>query len=60
MIISPMGEVLAEGGDEETLVMARIAPDEACECKTADTVAWQRKGDVYQPTSRNIRIYSKI
>ena len=28
MIISPMGEVLAEGGDEETLVMARIAPDE--------------------------------
>ena len=60
MIISPMGEVLAEGGDEETLVMARIAPDEVANTRQQIPSLGNVRDDVYQLTSRNIRIYSKI
>lgn len=56
MIISPMGDVIAEAGEEECLLTAEIDLQEITRTRTQITSLQNVRGDIYELKSGNIRI----
>ncbi|KAI1790701.1 carbon-nitrogen hydrolase [Ganoderma leucocontextum] len=54
MVVDPMGKVLAEANDEETIVFAQIDPKVFEEARAGIPVTTQRRFDVYPDVSKGL------